>query len=196
MHIDTNAQNCNFLSEFVSLRGSLSCQWIVRCAALSLSLPLPLTLSHTYMHSLSLFCSMLMWLRDCPENEFPPDGSKMVKTIFKMEGKECELSWGSVHGKHIFCLHLNSAELCIEAVICVLQPETFFAHAWRFCGMQMRSDSFAPENKFHLIPVSTYVPTTSTFPSKLCRAHKHVVFPLSILRFRAKLNMPVDTEMP
>lgn len=38
MHIDTNVQNCNFLSEFVSLRGSLSCQWIVRCISFLLLL--------------------------------------------------------------------------------------------------------------------------------------------------------------
>lgn len=54
MHIDTNAQNCNFLSEFVSLRGSLSCQWIVRCAALSPFLPLSISLfrslSPTLLH--------------------------------------------------------------------------------------------------------------------------------------------------
>lgn len=50
MHIDTNAQNCNFLSVFVSLRGSLSCQWIVRCVVLSLPL----------YHSLFLFSNILM----------------------------------------------------------------------------------------------------------------------------------------
>jgi len=54
MHIDTNAQNCNFLSEFVSLRGSLSCQWIVRCAALS-----PLSLTH-----LSFFFFLLPLVKD------------------------------------------------------------------------------------------------------------------------------------
>lgn len=70
MHIDTNAQNCNFLSEFVSLRGSLSCQWIVRCVVLALSFALFLFLS-TY---------------DGPKKGFAPDRWKNEKAIFKLEG--------------------------------------------------------------------------------------------------------------
>lgn len=58
MHIDTNAQNCNFLSEFVSLRGSLSCQWIVRCAALSPFLPLSISLSRSLSPTLLHYAYM------------------------------------------------------------------------------------------------------------------------------------------
>ena len=41
----------------------------------------------------------------------------------------------------------------------------------------------ASTNNFPLIPLNTCVPKHSTFPDKLCEAHKHVVSPLSISRF-------------
>ena len=104
MHIDTNAQNCNFLSEFVSLRGSLSCQWIVRCAALSLSSSPSLSISLS--RSPSLFSSAP--LCECPEKGFPPDSRKMEKDRFQNGGKtSVNFHEGPLHKKHIFCQHLN-----------------------------------------------------------------------------------------
>lgn len=50
----------------------------------------------------------------------------------------------------------------------------------------MWSDGSLPQTSFHLIPLNTCVPKTSTSPNKLCTARKHVVSPLSISRFRLK----------
>lgn len=118
MHIDTNAQNCNFLSVFVSLRGSLSCQWIVRCVVLSLSLSLD--------QSLLLFSNI--FICEGPEKGFPPDSWKMEKTIFKLEGKK-NVNFGDQ--KCIFCQYFNLAEAGIEVVLCVYMCASMYLYFLR-----------------------------------------------------------------
>lgn len=47
----------------------------------------------------------------------------------------------------------------------------------------MWTDRSLPQTSFILYHWNACVPKTSTFPNKLCEAHKHVVSPLSISRF-------------
>lgn len=51
-----------------------------------------LTLSLSLDQSLLLFSNI--FICEGPEKGFPPDSWKMEKTIFKLEGKKCELSSG------------------------------------------------------------------------------------------------------
>lgn len=89
-----------------------------------------------------------------------------------------------------FLPKLYPVEVCIEVVPSVYLCMYIFekiSHSWFMVFGSFVDVNvmwwLASTNKFHLIPLNTCVPKTSTFPHKLCKAHKHVVSPLSISRF-------------
>lgn len=173
MHIDTNAQNCNFLSVFVSLRGSLSCQWIVRCVVLSLPL----------YHSLSLFQYSYEW--GGPEQGFPPDSWKMEKTISKLQGKKCELLSGIGSEKGNFTsLILGWGCLVRDARLCL----SYLSILYRFLLIPrfLEGCKCDPIVCFHK-QVSSHTANTQecqeTSQPFSVNPHKHVVSPLSISGF-------------
>lgn len=184
MHIDTNAQNCNFLSVFVSLRGSLSCQWIVRCVVLSLPL----------YHSLFLFSNILM-SEGVQNKDFLLTAGKWKKTISKLQGKKCELLFGigSEKGDFTSLILGWGCLVCwrVFVFIIFIHFAQIFTHSPR---MQMWSDSLLPQTSFISYRkhsgVSGNLSTFRNRPSQTCCLS---IVNLGVL---AKLNMPDDTEMP
>lgn len=172
MHIDTKARNCNFLSVFASLRGSLLCQWTVRCVAPS----------HTQ-------CSY-EWVG--PEQGFPPDSWKMKKTFKKTQIRHTQ-------GKNAnHSPETNSLKKKKDLFLLTNPFQDFGLESSRVFRIVDFNYDFSPTRpKFHLLRAAK----TKRKEKKRNRVRfdprKHVVpLPSSICAAVAKLNVPDDTEMP
>lgn len=164
MHIDTNAQNCNFLSEFVRLRGSLSCQWIVRCAAPSLPLP----------HLVSLSLSASMWVS---RKRIPSWQLENGKDHFQNGGKKVWTFMGLFSWKIHFLPIFKSRSHSISSP----HGSCFFSEKprGRRCALMVCFHKQVLFNATEHVGVKRPQP----FPVNFSKAHGHVVSPLSVWGF-------------
>lgn len=86
------------------------------CSSLSLSPSLP----HIHYLSRSLIFPVCLYVSVQKKDSFLTAG-KWKRPISRWRGKKCELSQGFIHKKHILCQCLNLAEVCVEAVVCLLE---------------------------------------------------------------------------
>lgn len=183
MHIDTNAQNCNFLSVFVSLRGSLLCQWIVRCVVLSLPL----------YHSLFLFSNILM-SEGVQNKDFLLTAGKWKRLFQNGRGKNVNCYPASGQKKGILgwgCL------VCWRVFVFILfiHLVQIFTHGPRFlegckCDLIV---CFHKQVSSHTANAQECQETSQPFSIKPSQTCCLSIVNLGVL---AKLNMPDDTEMP
>lgn len=151
------------------------------------------SLSPSLSLSLSLFQYSYEW--GGPEQGFPPDSWKMEKTIWKLQGKKCEVlsGIGSEKGNFTSLILGWNCLVCwrVFMFIIFIHFVQIFTHSPR---MQMWSDSLLPQTSFISYHKHSGVSgNLSTFLNKPSQTCCLSIVNLGVL---AKLNMPDDTEMP